>query len=291
MYVLFDIGGTKTRIAVSDDLESFSDPVITETPQDYTEGIQLVKNTVAELCGDTPITAAVGGFAASFNREKTKTVAGGANVPDWVGRSIKHDLEEALNTTVHIENDTAMGGLAQIAYGPASGKEIVAYITVSTGVGGSRFVNGNIDVSAFGFEPEWQIVANPLVCTHTYGDGEWLSKNHCSNGYLVNYVGGTCTETHEGKKPYDITDADFWEWKAKMLAYGLHNIALLWSPDMIVVGGSMMNKVGIPLDHVKGYLAETLGNVTDTLPDIVPAQYGDEMGLYGAMEYCKNHGI
>ena len=39
------------RIAKSDDLKSFGDPVIQETPQDYPTGIELITSTVHELIG------------------------------------------------------------------------------------------------------------------------------------------------------------------------------------------------------------------------------------------------
>jgi len=40
MYLLFDIGATKTRIAVSKDRVTFEDPVIFNTVADYSAGIK-----------------------------------------------------------------------------------------------------------------------------------------------------------------------------------------------------------------------------------------------------------
>jgi predicted NBD/HSP70 family sugar kinase len=288
MYILIDIGGTKTRIAKSINLESFSNPVIFQTPEKFEDGIEAIKKTVKDICGDEEVKAVACGIAASTNREKTKIVNGGPNIKDWLNKPLKESFEEAFGCSVFIENDTAMGGLAQVSYGPAKGVEIAVYITVSTGVGGCRFVDGKIDKSAMGFEPGWQIIGNPEI-----GQPDRLTNNgwlggYCSKGYLISHIGGVCVERAEGKKPYEIADSDFWEKKAKLFAYGLHNICTIWSPDIIVVGGSMMKKIGIPLEHVENHLKKTLADVfPDNMPKIEPAQFGDEMGLHGAMAYLK----
>lgn len=286
MYILLDIGGTKTRIARSRDLESFDEATIFDTPQNFEEGIALIRDEARRIAGGDEIIAAAVGMAASPDRDKKMVVGGGPNTKDWLGKPLVHQLEEALEAKVYLENDTAMGGLAQITYGPAKGKEIAVYMTVSTGVGGCRFVNGEVDKSAMGFEPGWQIISSPAVGENA---DEWF-LGHCSKGYLESVIGGACVEKQEGKKPYEITDEAFWDGKARFLAYGLHNICLMWSPDIIVIGGSMMNKIGIPIDKTKEYLAQTLKDVfPNSMPGIVHADFGDEMGLYGAMAYLKKY--
>lgn len=287
MYVLLDIGGTKTRIATTIDLETFSDPHVIYTPQNFEEGIDVLVKTIRTLIGDKKIKALACGIAASPNRTKTMIVGGGPNIADWLNKPLKQKLEDALRTTVYIENDTAMGGLAQVMYGPARGFEITAYVTVSTGVGGCRFVNGAIDKSAFGFEPGWQIIGIPELSTDEKGTREEWLNGYCSKGYLMSHIGGMCVAREERMPPYEITDEEFWNKKAQLLAYGLHNITTMWSPDVIVVGGSMMNKIGIPLIKTKEYLAEALDDVFPSTPKLFSAQFGDEMGLYGAMGYLK----
>ena len=49
MYILADIGGSKMRIARSDDLQSFGEPVIIETPQIYEEGLKNLTDTALKL--------------------------------------------------------------------------------------------------------------------------------------------------------------------------------------------------------------------------------------------------
>ena len=74
-----------------------------------------------------------------------------------------------------------------------------------------------------------------------------------------------------------------WLELAQYLAQGMRNTILYWSPDIIVLGGSMM--VGdpkIPLEAVRKATVATLDNFVPC-PFITIAALGDEAGLYGAM--------
>ena len=73
----------------------------------------------------------------------------------------------------------------------------------------------------------------------------------------------------------------------KVLAYGLYNTVLHWSPDIIVLGGSMMKKIGIPIDTVKKHLREIFRIMPD-VSKIEKATLGDFGGLWGALAYIKN---
>ncbi len=46
MYLLLDIGGTKTRLTFSDDLETFDTPLIFPTNQIYNKAIQTIGNHI-----------------------------------------------------------------------------------------------------------------------------------------------------------------------------------------------------------------------------------------------------
>ena len=45
MHLLFDIGGTRTRVALSKDGLGFEEPIIFSTPQDFSQGIQQLKRS------------------------------------------------------------------------------------------------------------------------------------------------------------------------------------------------------------------------------------------------------
>ena len=89
-------------------------------------------------------------------------------------------------------------------------------------------------------------------------------------------------------KPFEIHDDAIWDKLAKFLAYGLNNTIVYWSPDIIVLGGSMMKEVGIPVPAVRKHLSEIL-KIFPTIPQIEKAELADFGGLYGSLAYARTH--
>lgn len=274
MYLLFDIGKTKTRMAGSQDLHSFGKPRIFETPREYGEFLALAGKTAEEICGGETIEGAAGGIGEPMER-KTGVIRERRHkeLRSWEGGHLADDLRKIFHAPVLLENDAALAGLGEAVHGAGREFPIAAYITVSTGVGGARIVNGKIDISAQGFEPGWQILT-------LAGDTERM--------YAEEFLGGKFVEKMSGKKPREIVNAHFWDQQAKILARFLNNIVALWSPDGIVLGGSMMNEVGISVPATEKYLAQ-ICKIFPALPPLKHSELGDFGGLFGAMELLKNH--
>lgn len=279
-YVLFDIGGTKTRVAVSTDLETYSEPLKFNTSPQFADGIRAIKEAIHTLVPEGKITALAGGMRGVLNREKTRMVQDPGNaLTDWAGRPIVDELRDEFHAPVYLENDSATVGLGEAVYGAGKGYNIVAYHTVSTGVGGARIVQGVVDVTRAGFEPGHQIL-----------DIDRSILGATTPHTLENLVSGSALEKRRGVKPYEILQDDpVWDQLASYLGKGLNNTITYWSPDVIVLGGSMI--VGDPrifLEDIVRHTKEALGAHL-TCPPIVDAVLKDEGGLYGAMAIHKQH--
>lgn len=270
-YALFDIGGTKTRVAISHDLRTFSEKIKFDTPKKFEDGIAAIHEAINALTSD-PIEAIGGGIRGPLNHEKTKIISE-KTLTDWVEQPLAKALGAPYKAPVFIENDTAIVGLGEAHHGAGKGYSIVVYHTVSTGVGGARIVGGIIDPSSQGFEPGHQIL-----------DIDETIEPDGQPDTLENLVSGTALEFRRGMKPYEIPQSDgVWPRLARYLAYGLRNTVVYWSPDVIVLGGSMI--IGDPrimLEDIRRETAEVLKGVLPP-PPILDATLGDEGGLYGAM--------
>lgn len=280
MYILFDIGGTKMRVACTKGLPgqvTCGEPYVEATPERFEEGVATLVQIARELAGDEQILGVVGGIAGVFDK-KNGMVVKSPHLTDWEGKPLQKALAEALGCPVAIENDAAMVGLGEAVYGAGKGFSIVAYLTISTGVGGVRIVNGVIDENAQGFEPGHAII-----------DPDNSLCPECPGNELEDYISGTAVEKRFGKQPYDIFDKVVWDELAKFLAYGINNTVAYWSPDVVVLGGSMMREVGIHIEDVHKHLKEIFHDAVN-MPLVRKADLGDIGGLYGALAYLQEKG-
>ncbi len=102
MYILFDIGGTKSRFAASNDGLSFDEPIIIDTPQNYSEGILAFDDCVRKITRGKKIDKAVGGFPGTLIDQK---VFKSPNLPDYEGKFLGYELERVFGVKPFIEND------------------------------------------------------------------------------------------------------------------------------------------------------------------------------------------
>lgn len=279
MFIVFDIGGTNTRIAMSQNGKEIGAPVIYKTPLDFHEAMRVFGHTVVQMTGGASVTLAAGGVAGPLNDDKTELV-GGPNILDWWGKPLKKRLQEVVRAPVFLENDAAMGGLGEAVYGAGVGYDIVAFMTISTGVGGSRIVKKRIDKTTVGFEPGKMII----------DAGNTLCPGCSSYGMLEDYVSGAKVRDRHKKDPSEIDDQEFWDQKSKLLAYGIHNISVLWSPNIVILGGSLMKSPGINIEVIQEQLKNTL-TIFPNPPEVVQAKHGDTVGLYGGLAYANYRAI
>lgn len=275
MYIVFDIGGTKTRIASSQDLHSFSEPRIFPTVKNFTDGLRIFSQIIRELTNGEKIESCAGGIAGLVEKNTGK-IFQTPNLPDWSGQELGKILGEDLVAPIFIENDTAMAGLGEAWSGAGQDKNIVAYLTISTGVGGTRIVDRQIDQSVIGFEPGHQII--------DIGSVKNGSNDH--SGHLDDLISGQAFQNRFGRPAYEVTDEKIWQATARLLAIGLYNTILHWSPTVIVLGGSMMKTPGIKIEAVTKELGR-LPHIFPTLPEIKKATLGDLSGLYGSLAYLR----
>lgn len=269
MHLLVDIGGTKTRIGISEDLKDIDAHKIIATPKDFEGGVDAIMQTAVNLSKGRPFKSCAVGIREILDKEREKLINDPATsfFPDWIQKPLKSTLVHDLGCSVYLENDASMAALGEATWGSGHGFNIVAFITVSTGLGGSRIVNGKIDSSSLGFEPGEQVI-NYLGETVHLGD----------------IASGIDIHKKYGQKPEEIDDLNVWNKVGKALSIGLYNITVLWSPDVIVLGGGLMKKISI--EDLQNQMIE-LNRKLPSLPEIKATKLGDLSGLYGALEYLK----
>lgn len=276
-HIVFDIGGTRTRIAQADPNNRLGSIIAYDTPQDYAEAISKLSDAVRECAADSPIEVIAGGVPGLLDAAKVSLVRA-PNLPGWVGRPLSTDLSSSAGAPVFLENDAALGALGEARVGAGKDHAIVAYLAVGTGVGGARVVRGAIDAHAAGFEPGFQIID----ADHTLYPP--------AKGHLERLVAGAgLKERTGGKEAKEIHDPEVWARAAREFAIGIANAIVHWSPHVVVLGGSLICGVdGIPVPLVSSELERLLNGVYPTLPTITVAALGREAGLVGAAEFARD---
>lgn len=252
MNTVFDIGGTNMRVASAEGRKLVEIRKV-PTPKNAKEGIATLLEQIYALAQDAQIKVVAGCVAGNVN--DVGEIWGARNLRDWEGINIVQELSGALKVPVRVVNDGGGVGLGEAYEGAGKGAKVLAYVTVSTGVGGARIVGGNIDVSG-------GVGDTPL-------DGSDLE----------NLVSGTAVKKKFGVEPKNLESLEERNKLADLLARGLVAVIQKWQPDTIVLGGSMIVGINpIPLERVTTTLQTLLPNP----PTVKMAQLGDNGGLIGA---------
>lgn len=277
MFIVFDIGGTNTRIGISEDGKTITDNTSFLTDaHNYEKNLEAFVTAVNALADGRPIQGMAGGIPGPLI-EGGQGIGHAPNLPAWRGKLFAKDVSERIKTPVFLENDTAVIGIGEAVSGAGTGHGIVAYITVSTGVGGCRIVNGEIDENVRGFEPGHQVVD--------------IDGPECAcggRGHLEALIGGASLERDHGTSPQEVDNVDVWDAAAKHLAVGLNNLLVMWSPDVFVVGGSVMKKISI--EKAERYLHEIV-TIYDKVPPVLPAKLEEGAGFLGGLAILRSKGM
>lgn len=283
MYIILDIGGTKTRIGLCESLDE-SVEVIDKisTPQNPKTGIQSLKEVVDSAVGDQEIKGVAVAIAGVVNRSATRLLAA-PNLSGWVDFPLAEKISELFGGEVVVVNDTDLGALGEAVEGAGVVDGITAYLTVGTGVGGGLVIDGELAETVAGFEPGHQIVE----MSDFLSLGDNLPPEGKIPGHLEYYLSGANIERRTGKKAPEVKDESLWRGFQDRLVVALNNVAVMWSPDVIVLGGSMI----IRNEFLSfAYMQKKLEKIIEIFPETPTIQRStlqDNAGLVGARIYLK----
>ncbi len=250
--IIFDIGATRTRVACATDT-GVEQVLHAPTPEVPSEGLLVLQQLIQGLGGE--IEGITGGIAAIIGGGGS--IVRSTNLPRWSGYAFATELASVYGVPVHVMNDAELAGLGETMYGAGKGMHSVAYIGIGTGVGTSHILGGAIVP-----ESSCGVVRDRVIRLH---DGARLEE----------LVGGNSIRTRYGVLPEALT-RDVWDMLTPMLAEGISNAIKEWSPNTVVLGGSLMNEAnGFRLEEVRSACG-------DVGVRIEKAALGDNSGLYGA---------
>ena len=145
-YIGIDLGGTNVRIGKLDENLNVCEEYV-EKSYGLIGPKELVRDTIFSLIDKIEnleqckgIGVAVPGPIDKENRVMTIS----HNIVGFKDYPIAKIIEDRYHKPVYLENDANVAGLAEAIVGAGKGKEIVYYITHSTGIGGALVINGKL---------------------------------------------------------------------------------------------------------------------------------------------------
>ncbi len=274
-----DIGGTKFGLALFEDdrmVRRESRPTNREGAKDW-----MLENVIAissewkrdygfEHCG-------IGfGGPVDFRGQR---VAFSTHVGGWNEFPLTEFLSHALGVPAIMDNDANVGALGEANYGAGRGHSPLFYMTLSTGIGGGIFSNGEIWRGADGWAGEiGHLTIRP--------DGpECLCK---ARGCFERMCCGLWLERDYGKTAKELLrDPSFVAQYVVNLALGLKACIMLLNPSRIVIGGGISNAGDALFVPLREELDRQITGWSGARVDVVPAALGDDSVLYGALALAK----
>ncbi len=266
MYLTIDVGGTKTLIALFNRNYKLIKKTKIVTNSNYQQFLKDLKKTIDNLkfYDFDSIGLAVPGIINTLSGE---ILHGGVNL-SWQKANPVIDLHKIYSTPVFIGNDANLAGLYESIYFKDSFSKVM-YLTISTGIGGSYYVDQQLDKQLTNFEP------GKMIFDHNGKKTEW--EKFASGKSIV--------ETY-GMFARDINDETIWKEISSNIAEGLLAIIPVLQPEVITFGGS----IGVFFERYAKYLNNILAKELDHAiprPRLIEANKPEEAVVYGCLEMIK----
>lgn len=270
VFIGVDIGGSKMLVASSTDGVTIKNQAKTATPDNSKDGITQIIRLIDEVAGDQKVAAiavAAPGPLDLIHGHILKT----PNMT-WEETAICELLKARYDAPCILENDANAGALAEALIGAAASQPFVLYVTVSTGVGTGLVINGKVYHGAHDTEG-----GHMLIPTH-----DRTLKGSEDGAQLETEISGRALKRRFNQLGFQIpADSKNWDIFAHDLALGLHNLSLVLSPSVIVLGGGVSVHFDKFRDHLSRHLSAYHGLYPH--PPIVQAQMVEEAPIHGAL--------
>jgi glucokinase len=285
-----DIGGTKIAVAAV----SLHGEILARTAIE-TRAAEGAPRVIARLCDaihslerDDELRGIGIGCTGPVN-PRTGHVRNPYTLPTWDDVDIVSPLAHEFNTRVVLENDCDVAALGEHWVGNARGADNVVYITVGTGIGAGLLFNNKLyrGVGMMAGEIGHMTIAHdgpPCYCgsrgcLEMLAAGPAIARVYAAKMGLENI---TARDVIERAQNGDLEARAVIEHSAHFLGIGLSNLITILAPDVIVMGGGVMQNFDLFYPTMRATITKNVTLVPAAQVKIVPAALGQNAGVIGA---------
>lgn len=231
VFVGLDIGGTKIMVAAADREGNILRRARAATSTSLEEDLENINNMIREVAGEDEILgmgAAIGGPL-----DWKHGIVSPLHQPAWRNIPLKNMMETKWGCPFYVDVDTNVAAVGEYRWGGVFAKRFL-YLTLSTGMGGGFLIDGKIYRGQDGAHPE---VGHQSIHFRSVNS----STVQCECGApdcLEALISGNGIRRVYGKPAENLSPKE-WEEVAYNLGQGLRNLAALYAPDLIRIGGGV----------------------------------------------------
>ena len=292
-----DIGGTKIAVGMVDDQGKVL--ARTQCPTDADRGYENALGNIRKMLEVTASNAnaqvtgiGIGSTGPVYPRSGE---IGDVNFfPNWKGKNPVKDLTEIFQVNVAIENDADAAALGEAGWGAGKNKKRLIYVTIGTGIGAGLVLDGQLYRGVDYSHPEigHQVIdpSGPLCQCGFHGCWESLAAGPGMTAWIKKEAPPDYAHRDDlsAKRICELaTQGDELakravERETYYLGLGLANLVTMFTPDAIVLGGSLMKSASLFLDGIRKIIRESCFFVPHDKAELTLASLGPEANLIGA---------
>ena len=248
--------------------------------------VRWIASNVARLGdGATPIAVGVGVPGPCDPR--TGVLVNPPNLAGWPPNvPFGAMLRDALDAPVHLENDANVAAVAEHVRGAGRGVQDLAYVTWSTGIGAGLIVGGRLYSGAHGSAGEvGHMVLDPagrLCSCGTRG----CTEAYASGAAIAQRTGSPAAEVFSAARHGDAAALAVVNEAAGMVGIALMNLANLFDPELIVIGGGITASWSLVRRPLYEPIRTSPFITRNRRPRLRRAGLGSRVGLVGAVEWA-----
>jgi len=291
-----DIGGTKIAVGmVNDTGQVLSRRELPTAADNYATGLAAVASMLQETAREAGAEITGIGIGSTGPVDPISGQFGEVDfLPGWRGQNPVKDLARMFKVQVALENDADAAAMAEAGWGSGKNKSRLIYVTVGTGIGGGIVFDGELYRGVAGSHPELghQVIdpSGPACSCGFHGCWESLAAGPAMVAWVANHAPAdyphranlTAKRICELAQQDDDLARQAVEREAYYLGLGLANLINLFTPDVIVLSGSVMKSAPLLLDGIRTVICRGCRFVPFEKTELALASLGDDTNLIGA---------
>ncbi|MBS0388137.1 MAG: ROK family protein [Proteobacteria bacterium] len=292
-----DIGGTKIAVGAID----ASGRVLgrADTPTSAGDGFDAAMTRIEEMLRQVSASAGIrlGGIGIGCTGPVdplSGTIGEVEFLPGWNGANPVAKLADRFGVDVAMENDADAAALGELQWGAGRGRRHLICVTIGTGIGGGIVLNGALYRGVGGAHPEighhviddsgpqcycgargcWEVLASgPAIAAHARAA---LPADDPQRMTLT--AAELCARARRGDA---LAQAEVAR-AGRYLGIGIANLISLYTPDAIVLSGSVMESADLFMPAIRAIVRSHCTQVPANRVTIDVAALGGEAPLIGA---------